>query len=255
MSELGPETRALLGRGRRGETLSSERRASLKRNVLGKAAAGVIVTTSISAAAWSSAAKLVALASVVVVVGTSAGVAVRARCSTVATTTTTTATPATPAVSAAIAPAALAPSPASTPPEPLAASAPPIIHDVTERPRPPTVTAAPAPALAPAPTLDRTPVDPPPPPRTSTLAEESRLLRAAHTALASGDGDGALRLLDEHAARFPASVLEPERSTERVLALCRAGREAEARGAARQFLVAHPSGPLAVRVRSSCGGP
>jgi TolA-binding protein len=87
----------------------------------------------------------------------------------------------------------------------------------------------------------------------SSLAEETTLLRAAHDAIAAGDPARALRLLDEHAARFPNSALEPERSAERVFAYCAAQDTAYARAAASSFLAAHPTGPLAMRVRSSCG--
>jgi hypothetical protein len=63
-----------------------------------------------------------------------------------------------------------------------------------------------------------------------------------------------LALLDDHRARFPGSALSPERDAERIFALCAAGRTSAARSAAASFLASHPSGPLASRVRSSCGG-
>jgi hypothetical protein len=87
----------------------------------------------------------------------------------------------------------------------------------------------------------------------TSLADDAALLRAAHQALSAGDASRALRLLDEHAARFPASALEPERSAERVFALCAAGRVPAAHDAASAFLVSHPTGPLSLRVASSCG--
>ena len=62
-----------------------------------------------------------------------------------------------------------------------------------------------------------------------------------------------LRLLDEHSRQYPNSALEPERSAERVLALCRAGRVADARREGRAFLATHAAGPLASRVQASCG--
>jgi hypothetical protein len=58
--------------------------------------------------------------------------------------------------------------------------------------------------------------------------------------------------LDEHASRFPAGVLEPEREAERVFALCDVGRVADARREGARFLAATPSGPLAARVAASC---
>jgi hypothetical protein len=87
---------------------------------------------------------------------------------------------------------------------------------------------------------------------TSTLEREVRLLRDADLATKDGDPERALALLDEHAAAFPRSDLEPERSAERVFALCSAGRVEEERNAASAFLSAHPTGPLAARVRGAC---
>jgi hypothetical protein len=86
------------------------------------------------------------------------------------------------------------------------------------------------------------------------LASDVRLLRDADLAIRRGDPDRALELLDEHAVTFPKSDLEPERSAERVFALCRAGRLEESRNAAGRFLSAHPTGPLAARVKSACRG-
>jgi outer membrane protein assembly factor BamD (BamD/ComL family) len=83
------------------------------------------------------------------------------------------------------------------------------------------------------------------------IGEDARLLREARGALAAGDASRALALLDTHRARFPGSALAPEREAERVFALASAGRGDEARAAARAFLAAHPSGPLAARVRAA----
>jgi hypothetical protein len=84
------------------------------------------------------------------------------------------------------------------------------------------------------------------------LTRDVRLLRDADLAVRGGDPERALTLLDEHAAVFPRSDLEPERSAERVFALCRAGRIDEARTATSAFLRAHPTGPLSERVKDSC---
>jgi hypothetical protein len=88
----------------------------------------------------------------------------------------------------------------------------------------------------------------------ASLEVEAQLLREADHALKAGDASTSLRLLEEHARRFPNGALEPERSAERVLALCRAGRLADARREARAFLAGHPAGPLTSRVQASCGG-
>jgi RNA polymerase sigma-70 factor (ECF subfamily) len=91
------------------------------------------------------------------------------------------------------------------------------------------------------------------PPR-DALAEETRILREANAAMQKGDAESALSLLSEHGRRFPAGVLAEERDVERVLALCGAGRVADARVEATRFLTDRPRSPLAGRVRTSCGG-
>ncbi|MBX3225456.1 MAG: hypothetical protein KF795_33430, partial [Labilithrix sp.] len=85
-----------------------------------------------------------------------------------------------------------------------------------------------------------------------SVAEEAALLRAAHAALARGDGPSALARLDEHAARFPQGALGEERRAARVFALCASGRAAEARAAATTFAATSPRSPLAAQVRRSC---
>ena len=88
--------------------------------------------------------------------------------------------------------------------------------------------------------------------RGDSVAEEAALLRAAHAALARGDGDGALARLDEHAARFPRGALGEEERAARVFALCASGRKTEARALAASFVAASPRSPLAAQVRRSC---
>jgi outer membrane protein assembly factor BamD (BamD/ComL family) len=87
----------------------------------------------------------------------------------------------------------------------------------------------------------------------STLEQDARLLGEADIAMRSGDADRALALLAEHAATFPSSELEPERSAERIFALCRAGRVEEAWSETSAFVRAHPTGPLSARVKGACG--
>jgi hypothetical protein len=89
---------------------------------------------------------------------------------------------------------------------------------------------------------------------TSTVAEETRLVRGADEALRAGDATRALVLLDEHARTFPTGVFSEERSAERVSALCKLGRVAEARDDAQRFLRTAPDSPLAKSVRESCAG-
>lgn len=87
------------------------------------------------------------------------------------------------------------------------------------------------------------------------VGEEAALLRKAHEALRAGNGDQAVRLLREHAARFPAGILSQERSAQLVAALCSLGRDGEARREAQLFLQRNPSSVLATTVRNSCAGP
>jgi hypothetical protein len=89
-------------------------------------------------------------------------------------------------------------------------------------------------------------------PAESTLEAETRLLQDAETRRRTGDGEGALALLAEHASRFPNGVLIEERAAARVFTLCDLGRWAEASREGEKFLQEAPRSPLAARVRASC---
>ena len=280
--DLSPETRALLTRGRRGHELSVPHRRALRRTVLAQVAAGGVgLTATTSAAAWTTlTAKIVASVVVVALVG---GVVYQAtaRRPAVRRASTVIATRDTPAPPPAATTRALPP-PASPPSQDPAragrglaapSSAPPLVAATAQAPASAATT---SPVSAPPPTspvlpgvaITFSPMDPSadvatapahaeppaPAPRTAaSLAAEAQLLLEANHALETGDAATALRLLDDHARRFPASELEPERSADRVLAMCSLGRVADARHDAALFLAAHPAGPLAARVRSSCG--
>ncbi len=86
----------------------------------------------------------------------------------------------------------------------------------------------------------------------STLSEELVLLREAQRALQAGRASEALGYLGDHAQRFPSGVLEEEREAQRVVALCRADRAAEARALAARFLRERPTSPLRGRVGDAC---
>lgn len=86
----------------------------------------------------------------------------------------------------------------------------------------------------------------------STLEDETRKLGEAHRALRSGDPERALKLLDEQSAAYAQGELREERAAARVLALCNAGKTAEASAAAASFLRENPLSPLADRVRAAC---
>jgi hypothetical protein len=89
---------------------------------------------------------------------------------------------------------------------------------------------------------------------TGDVAAEVRLLGEAQTAIRGGEPARSLRLLDEHARRYPEGALGEERDAMRIAALCALGRDAEARRATERFLRAAPQSPHAGPLRASCGG-
>lgn len=88
--------------------------------------------------------------------------------------------------------------------------------------------------------------------RSEQLAEEIGLLASANAAIRSGEGSRALQLLREFDRRFANAVLKEERSAAGVLALCAAGRQAEAKAAADRFVTRWPRSPLLPRISGSC---
>jgi outer membrane protein assembly factor BamD (BamD/ComL family) len=85
------------------------------------------------------------------------------------------------------------------------------------------------------------------------LSDEIVPIDRARAALSRGDTDTALRTLDEYDREFSQGTLAPEAAVLRIEALTGAGRSGEARAAARAFLAAHPTSPLASRVRKVLG--
>jgi hypothetical protein len=81
---------------------------------------------------------------------------------------------------------------------------------------------------------------------------ELSLIRAALTSLRDRDSLQALRLLDEHAARYPTGAFSTERRALRVVALCAAGRSEEGARERALFLKTAGDSPIAARVRSAC---
>jgi hypothetical protein len=107
--------------------------------------------------------------------------------------------------------AAVVSTPAAPAPAPLPPAAPPTAAE-------PVV--APAPAAPEARSVTRRPSD--------RLAEEVEILSRAEKELHAGRFSGALRVLDEHAAKFPRGAMTQERVAARIHALCGAGRTVEA---------------------------
>jgi hypothetical protein len=86
--------------------------------------------------------------------------------------------------------------------------------------------------------------------RETQLREESQQVGEARDALRRGDAAGALGLLEQIRARFPAGVLGQEREALSIEALARSGRRADAAARAAAFLQAYPQSPLAARVQT-----
>lgn len=85
----------------------------------------------------------------------------------------------------------------------------------------------------------------------STLAAERELVARAWRALALGETTPALEAAAEHARRFPAGLLAPERAAIDTIARCRRG-DADGPRRATAFHREHPGSPLAKRVDEAC---
>jgi hypothetical protein len=85
----------------------------------------------------------------------------------------------------------------------------------------------------------------------STLAAERELVARAWRALALGETAPALEAAAEHARRFPAGLLAPERAAIDTIARCRRG-DTDGPRRATTFHRAHPGSPLAKRVDEAC---
>jgi len=157
------------------------------------------------------------------------------------------------------APSIAAPAPApvitSLPPEPAPSPSPPPPPSPSPSPSPPP---PPPPSPSPSPSPPRRPSPPPASasaPTADSIRAERALLAAANAALRDGDPAAALATLATHASRFPHGVLVEERNATRVLALCAAGRTADAEAARTDFLARWPRSVHAARVRTACVDP
>jgi hypothetical protein len=111
--------------------------------------------------------------------------------------------------------------------------------------------AAPASSRSTRPSAKRATPAPAPAPRAPTAREELDALVRAQAAVRAGDGPSALRVLDAHGAD---PRLAAERRALRILALCAAGRTAEARREAAEFLRGDPTSIQRGAVARSCAG-
>jgi hypothetical protein len=220
VTDLSPETRALLELGRAGDDpsdLAVSRNRSQLALKLGAAALGVGAVASSATSAWASG-KVIALCAVLLASGAAVGAyTLQSQPAEVA------ATPAKPR------PEALARVAPTSPPQPETAA-----PDVAPLQAAPRVSAAAASSGA------------------RSIQSELELIRSAQKNLHRGDASAALALLAEHARRYPAGALSEEREASRVFALCKLGNAAGARAQAERFLRRSPSSPFAERVRASC---
>jgi hypothetical protein len=93
------------------------------------------------------------------------------------------------------------------------------------------------------------------PDRSLQLSAEARALAHAQRALRDSAPTRALTLLDEQDREFASGLLSEERAAARVIALCAAGRVAEARQNASAFTQRYPASPLRARVLAACAEP
>jgi hypothetical protein len=109
--------------------------------------------------------------------------------------------------------------------------------------------------------LERDPAPTRLPPRASSrtqavaddaLQGEVRLIAEANGHLQGRRFEQALRVLEEHARRYPEGALRAERAALRVLSLCADGPSPQALRERERFLRAAPRSLLAARVRDAC---
>ncbi len=122
------------------------------------------------------------------------------------------------------------------------------VSHVPNAPAPPATTArADAKRPVAAPVLDAPP-PPAEPARKPSLGEEVAALDDARKRM-DEDPEAALSKLEAYRSSFKGGALAQEAEVLRIEALARAGKHNAARSAASSFLAAHPSSPLAARVR------
>lgn len=137
--------------------------------------------------------------------------------------------------------------PVSAPATKHATSHPHPHHHAARKPPAPSAP-VPEPVLEDEPVFER----PAAPPHASHhLAEELRLMRAASAALTDDEPAQALRVLSDHARRFPEGALAQERRALRAIGLCKQSAP-EARRERDAFLNSDAQSPLAARVREAC---
>lgn len=226
MSELGPDTRALIDAARDAHDPTAADRSRVRGKIATRIGAAAFGTT-VAVTATSSSARAAAKLGIGVVVGGAlllAGMWWKSSHE--------------PTISPRVdAPIVAAPAPSDPPVVDLGPAAVPVE------------------SLAAAPTVEKKVVAAPVQNSQSTLDAELALLRDAKKAINDSDPTRSLQILDEHQRKYPDGILAEERASTRVFALCAAGKTAEAHMGAQDFLAKYPRSPSAPRVRASCGAP
>lgn len=242
----GPHTRALLDRARNADDAEMNRARDRVRGALGRklgvAAVGIAATTASTAGAGTTASvgmgllakTAIGLAALSITAG---GIAVARHESKPK--------PLPPAVTIA-APRVALPPVAETTPTPIAtavAATPTPIPIATPMPIATTV------AVTPTPIATSTPIAAVAPSPAPSISEELTALRKANDALIANRPSEALVILDTAPS---SATLSEERTALRLLANCALGSSNDA---VKAFLAAHPSSPLAARLKSTCSIP
>jgi hypothetical protein len=246
MNDLGPEARSMLAAAR-GEAITREDRARIKRGVLLRVAVlGAASTTTAGAAAMSVATKITLTVLTVAALGGGA-ISLRAWKGRTQDPPAVARTHSTPRKLAAVAPKAPAvvAEPPAIPPEPeVKLEAQPeiqrreAIRGVARRPE---IPGTPAAEIAPVPAPGLAPLDP-----------ELTVLRRAQEDLRAGLPAKALRRLTDYDRRFGKGALEEERRAVAAIAFCQVDPGPAAKAQAERFLRTAPESPLAERVRTAC---
>jgi hypothetical protein len=85
------------------------------------------------------------------------------------------------------------------------------------------------------------------------LSGELKLLASAQHALRDNQLPRALELLNEHATRYPAGALRPERLAARAVVFCRMGEKNLGRAEVQKLQAEAPTSPLVRWAREVCG--
>ena len=85
-----------------------------------------------------------------------------------------------------------------------------------------------------------------------SVGDELRLLQQVDDAIRQRDFNGALRLLDEHDAKFPGGQFTEECASARVLAFCGLGSMEVGHRSACAFFSRYPHSPMRARIQDAC---